>query len=216
MSCCGRPACRASCRRKTKFPLANTGRRTSAVSKRLIATGFRIATAGACKPSRASITTSRCPKARGRCCRNAIRPGASGDISLKKDETANEFIAWSHPTLGPYNPSTLVYGDYYYTLHDRGFFTCHDAKSGKEIYGRQRITAEATGFTASPWAYNGKIFALNEDGTTYVIQGGHEFKVVGQNALNEFTLASPAIANGSLFIRTATKLYRIARQPIRN
>ena len=82
----------------------------------------------------------------------AIRPGASGDISLKKDETANEFIAWSHPTLGPYNPSALVYGDYYYTLHDRGFFTCHDAKSGKEIYGRQRMTAEATGFTASPWA----------------------------------------------------------------
>jgi len=141
----------------------------------------------------------------------AIRPGASGDISLKKDETSNAFIAWSHPTLGPYNPSPIVYGDYYYTLFDRGLFTCHDAKSGKEIYGRQRITADAAGFTSSPWAYNGKIFATSEDGDTYVIQAGPEFKVLGKNSLDEMTLATPAVARGSLFIRTASKLYRITR-----
>ena len=102
----------------------------------------------------------------------AIRPGASGDISLKPGETSNQYIAWSMPTLAPYNPTPLVYGDYYYTLFDRGFFTCHDAKTGKEIYGRQRIAADASGFTASPWAYNGKIFAMSEDGDTYVIQAG--------------------------------------------
>ena len=141
----------------------------------------------------------------------AIRPGASGDISLKKGETSNAFIAWSHPTLGPYNPSPIVYGDYYYTLFDRGLFTCHDAKSGKEIYGRQRITADAAGFTSSPWAYNGKIFATSEDGDTYVIQAGPEFKVLGKNSLDEMTLATPAVARGSLFIRTASKLYRITR-----
>jgi len=141
----------------------------------------------------------------------AIRPGASGDISLKKDETSNAFIAWSHPTLGPYNPSPIVYGDYYYTLFDRGLFTCHDAKSGKEIYGRQRITADAAGFTSSPWAYNGKIFATSEDGDTYVIQAGPEFKVLGKNSLDEMTLATPAVARGSLIIRTASKLYRITR-----
>ena len=141
----------------------------------------------------------------------AIRPGASGDISLKKGETSNAFIAWSHPTLGPYNPSPIVYGDYYYTLFDRGLFTCHDAKSGKEIYGRQRITADAAGFTSSPWAYNGKIFATSEDGDTYVIQAGPEFKVLGKNSLDEMTLATPAVARGSLIIRTASKLYRITR-----
>jgi outer membrane protein assembly factor BamB len=141
----------------------------------------------------------------------AIRPGASGDISLKKDETSNAFIAWSHPTLGPYNPSPIVYGDYYYTLFDRGLFTCHDAKTGKEIYGRQRITADAAGFTSSPWAYNGKIFMTSEDGDTYVIQAGPEFKVLGKNSLDEMTLATPAVARGSLFIRTASKLYRITR-----
>ena len=141
----------------------------------------------------------------------AIRPGASGDISLKSGETSNAFIAWSDPTLGPYNPSPLVYGDYYYTLLDRGLFLCHDAKTGKEIYGRQRITAEAAGFTASPWAYNGKIFALSEDGDTYVIQAGPEFKVLGKNSLDEMTLATPAVARGSVIIRTASKLYRITR-----
>ena len=138
----------------------------------------------------------------------AIRPGATGDISLKPGETSNQFIAWSMPTAAPYNPTPLVYGDYYYTLFDRGFFTCHDAKTGKEIYGRQRISPDASGFTASPWAYNGKIFAMSEDGDTYVIQAGPEFKVLGKNSLGEMTLATPAISRGSLVIRTASKLYR--------
>ena len=69
----------------------------------------------------------------------AIRPGASGDISLKPGETSNQFIAWSQPLLGSYNTSALVYGDYYYTLLDRGFLLCHDARTGKQVYGRQRL-----------------------------------------------------------------------------
>ena len=107
--------------------------------------------------------------------------------------------------------SPIVYGDYFYTLFDRGFFTCHDARTGKEIYSKVRLDPTASGFTASPWAYNGKIFAMSEDGTTYVIQAGPEFKVIGQNSLDEFTMASPAIHQGSLVIRTATSLYRIAK-----
>jgi hypothetical protein len=141
----------------------------------------------------------------------AIKPGATGDISLKPGETSNQYIAWSAPTLAPYNPTPLVYGDYYYTLFDRGFFTCHDAKTGKEIYGRQRIATDASGFTASPWAYNGKIFAMSEDGDTYVIQAGPEFKLLGKNSLGEMTLATPAVARGSLVIRTASKLYRVGK-----
>ena len=140
----------------------------------------------------------------------AIRPGAAGDISLKPGETSNQFIVWSMPAAAPYNPTPLVYGDYYYTLFDRGFLTCHDARTGREVYGRQRISPDASGFTSSPWAYNGKIFALSEDGDTYVIQAGPEFKVIGKNALGEMTLASPAVARGSLVIRTASKLHRVA------
>jgi len=142
----------------------------------------------------------------------AVRPGATGDISLRPDTTSNDYVAWYQPTLGTYQTSALVYGDYYYTLLDRGFLLCHDARTGKEIYGRQRISREAGGFTASPWAYNGKIFLLSEDGDTFVVQAGPEFKLLGKNSLNEMSLATPAVAKGSLILRTQSKLYRIARR----
>jgi outer membrane protein assembly factor BamB len=141
----------------------------------------------------------------------AVRPSAKGDISLKESETSNEYIAWYQRQAGPYDPSPLVYGDFYYTLLDRGMMTCHEARTGREIYGKQRIDPETTAFTASPWAYNGKIFALSEDGDTFVIQAGAEFKVLRKNPLDELCMATPAIARGSLIIRTASKLYRIAK-----
>jgi len=141
----------------------------------------------------------------------AVKSGARGDISLKEGAASNEYVAWYQRQAGPYNPSPLVYGDYYYTLLDRGIFTCHDARTGREIYGKQRIDPEASAFTASPWAYNGKIFALSEDGDTFVIQAGPEFKVLSKNSLDEMSIATPAIARGSLIIRTATKLYRIGK-----
>lgn len=141
----------------------------------------------------------------------AVRPGASGNISLKPDETSNEYVVWYQPALGTYQTSALVYGDHYYTLLDRGFLLCHDARTGKQIYGRQRISSEAGAFTASPWAYNGKIFLLSEDGDTFVIRAGNEFKLLGKNSLNEMSLATPAISQGSVFIRTQSKLYRIAK-----
>ena len=86
----------------------------------------------------------------------AIRPGASGDISLKPGETSNEFVAWSNPQLGTYNTSAVVYGDIFYTLLDRGFLLAHDARTGREIYTRQRVAPDASGFTSSPWAYNNR------------------------------------------------------------
>ena len=90
----------------------------------------------------------------------AIRPGAAGDISLADGETSSEFVAWYQDTAGPYHPTPLVYGDYYFTLLDRGFFTVHDALSGEELYlteqqiqqqeVRRRVARGTGGFTASP------------------------------------------------------------------
>ena len=141
----------------------------------------------------------------------AIRPGASGDISLAAGSTSNGYVAWSHPTLGSYNPSALVYGDYHYTLLDRGILICHDARTGAEVYPRQRVSPGGSLFTASPWAYNGKIFAISEDGDTYVVKAGPEFELLGTNSLDEWTLATPAITNGSLIVRTVSTLYRISQ-----
>ena len=139
----------------------------------------------------------------------AIKPGASGDISVPEDGSLDGSIAWYLPQAASYNPSPIIYGDHYYTLLDRGFFTCHNARTGEEVYGRQRIRP-GVAFTASPWAYRDHIFALSEDGDTYVIKAGEEFEVVAVNSLNEMSMATPAIAHSSLFIRTASKLYRIS------
>jgi outer membrane protein assembly factor BamB len=138
----------------------------------------------------------------------ALKPGASGDISLKAGETNNEFIAWYQPTAGPYNPSPVVYGDYIYVLFDFGFLSCHDARTGREVYEKQRIRPQGiTSFTASPWAAKGRIFALSEDGDTFVFPAGPEYKLLHKNSLDEMCLATPALSGDRLLIRTLTKLY---------
>jgi outer membrane protein assembly factor BamB len=141
----------------------------------------------------------------------AVRPGASGDITLKQGETKNKYIAWAQPYAAPYHPSPLVYGDFLYVLHDRGFMACYEAKTGKQVYKKQRIPGN-NHFTASPWAYDGKIFCLSEDGVTFVIQAGREFKVLGKNRLEDMALATPAVAGDSVIIRTVSRLYRLRRE----
>ena len=144
----------------------------------------------------------------------AIRPGASGDISLGPGQNGNDFIVWYQPRLGTYNTSALVYDGAYYTLLDRGFLLSHDARTGREIYGRTRVRP-GSGFTASPWAYNGRIFLLGEDGDTFVVRAGSEFELLRTNSLNEMALATPAVVNGSLLLRTQSKLYRISNESSR-
>ena len=104
----------------------------------------------------------------------AVLPGAEGNITLGPHQRANEYIRWYQPRVASYNPSPILYRGIYYTLHDRGFFTAHDARTGRTVYDRVRIEPGAT-FTASPWAYNGRIFALSEDGDTYVIAAGPDY-----------------------------------------
>ncbi len=139
----------------------------------------------------------------------AIRPGATGDISLKADETSNKWIAWCQKQSGPYNPSPLLYGDYVYVLYDRGMLSCFEAKTGKMVYEKERLGS--TAFTASPWAADGKIYCLNEDGDTVVVAAGKKFEVLGKNSLDEMVLATPAVLRGSIVLRTQTKLYRIGK-----
>ncbi len=141
----------------------------------------------------------------------AIKPGAKGDITPEDDPAASEFIQWYRPKASPYNTSPIVYGDYYYTLFDRGLVTCHDARTGEEVYGRRRFVSGGN-FTASPWAYNGKLFFLSEDGDTLVIEAGPEYKLLHTNSLGELCLASPAVSQGNLLIRTASKLYCITQK----
>ena len=140
----------------------------------------------------------------------AVAPGAKGDITLKTGQTANEHIRWSLQKMGPYNTSPIVYKGRYFTLLDRGMATCHDAETGELIYNRTRFPRGAS-FTSSPWAYNGKIFCLDERGTTHVIPADGKFRVERTNSLGELCLATPSIAQGRLLIRTAAHVYCIAK-----
>jgi outer membrane protein assembly factor BamB len=141
----------------------------------------------------------------------AIRPGATGDISLKKDETSNEFVVWSQARGGTYLPSPVAYEGGIYALTETGILSRFDAKTGKQIY-KTRIDPAATAFTTSPWAYNGKLFCLSEEGQTFVIAAGETFKLLHVNALDDMAQASPAIVGERLLIRTERRLYSIRRE----
>ena len=141
----------------------------------------------------------------------AVRPGAAGNISLAKDQTSNEFVVWSQPKGGTYLPSTLAYEGAVYSLTETGILTRFDAKTGKQSY-KTRIDPAASAFTTSPWAYNGKLFCLSEEGQTFVIGTGEEFKLLHVNNLDDMAQASPALVGERLLIRTEQKLYSIRRK----
>ena len=143
----------------------------------------------------------------------AIQPGGKGTINLKKNRPVDKSIVWKQPNAAPYNPSTLVYKDLLYVLYDFGFLACFNAKTGEKIYDKVRVRKrQRTPFTASPWAYNDKVFCLSEDGDCFVYKAGRKNELLHINKLDELCMATPGIARGNLFIRTASKLYRISKQ----
>lgn len=143
----------------------------------------------------------------------AIRAGASGDISLVADQTSNKSIAWCNPIAAPYNPSTLLYDGRLYVLYDRGLVACFRPLTGEPVFERQRLPS-GLHFTASPWAYNGKIFCLNEDGVTFVLHAGDTFELLHTNKLTDgdMCMATPAIVGDRLLLRTSKRVYCV-RQP---
>lgn len=141
----------------------------------------------------------------------AIRPGAAGDISLKEGQTSNEHIVWSQPRGGTYLPSAIAYQGNIYTLTETGILNRFDAKTGKQVY-KTRIDPAATAFTTSPWAYNGKLFCLSEEGQTFVVTTGEQFQLLHVNELDDFAQASPALVGDRLLIRTEHKLYSIRQK----
>ena len=142
----------------------------------------------------------------------AIRPGANGDITMAEGQASSEFVAWYLPEAGNYNTSPLVYRGLYYSVLDRGGFECYDAKTGDQVYSQKKIVDKGRAtFTASPWAYNGKVFSLSEQGNTYVVEAGPNFKLLHQNSLDELCIACPAIVGDRVIIRTVSKLYSIKK-----
>ena len=141
----------------------------------------------------------------------AIRLGAGGDISLKEGERSNEFIAWSEPKRGSYMPTTIVYGDYLYVGDDRGILTCYKAKTGERLYRKRIADLRGAAYSASPVAADGKLYFTGEDGDIHVIKAGPEYELLATNTMGEVCLATPAISEGMMFVRTSKHLFGIGK-----
>ena len=132
----------------------------------------------------------------------ALKLGGSGDLT----GSANE--VWKYSKGTAYVPSPILYQDYLYIMTDRGILTCIDARTGEVKYEGGRIPIPAT-FTASPVAFDGKLLLTSEDGDTFIIKSGPKHEVLGTNSVGEPVYASPAIADGRIFIRGEHNLYCI-------
>ena len=138
----------------------------------------------------------------------AVRPGAKGDISLGKAEKSNEFVSWSDARGGTYLPSSLAFDGGVYSLTETGILTRFDAKTGKQSF-KSRLEVDAGYFTSSPWAYNGTVFCLSEEGKTFAVAAGETFLLLHVNLLEEMAQATPAIVGDRLLLRTEGRLYSI-------
>jgi outer membrane protein assembly factor BamB len=139
----------------------------------------------------------------------AIRPSATGDITLAEGKEASEHIAWSKKRGGTYMPTPLVYGDHLYTCSNNGVLTCYDARTGERIY-QQRIAGQSNAFTASPIAADGRLYFAGEDGDVFVIKAGPKYELIATNPIGEVLMATPAISEGMIFIRSINHVYGIA------
>ena len=128
----------------------------------------------------------------------AVRPDGMGDVT-------KTHIAWSLKRGAPLTPSPLVVGDELYVVNDGGIATCIEARTGALVW-QQRLGGT---YSASPVFVDGRIYFLAEQGVTTVIAPGRDFRRLATNQLDGGLLASMAISNGSMFLRTDSHLYRI-------
>lgn len=132
----------------------------------------------------------------------ALRAGGRGDVS-------KSHLAWSTQN-GPDVPTPVTDGKYFYVVNDRGIVWCLDAKTGREVYGQQRLKPGT--YSGSPVLADGKIYVTSEDGLTSVVKAGPQFEVLAENDLGEYCLSSPAVSGGQIFIRTSGHLYCIGQR----
>jgi len=129
----------------------------------------------------------------------AVRAGGRGDVT-------KSHRVWSFDN-GPDVPTPIVDGRHVYIVNDKGIVWCLDQATGKEVYGQQRLKPGT--YSASPVLADGKIYTTSEEGLTSVIKAGSSFELLAENNLEDYTLSSPSVSEGQIFIRTAKHLYCI-------
>jgi outer membrane protein assembly factor BamB len=131
----------------------------------------------------------------------AIRTGGRGDVT-------QSHRVWSFDN-GPDVPTPATDGTHVYVVTDRGVAWALDAKTGRVVYGPERLRPGT--YSASPVVADGRVYVTSEEGVTSVYKAGPVFEVLAENAIDEYTLSSPAVSNGQIFVRTAGGLYAIGK-----
>jgi outer membrane protein assembly factor BamB len=137
----------------------------------------------------------------------AIRPGSAGDITLKEGSVSSGQIAWSTQKGAPYITTPIVYGDYFYVCGYNGVLVCYNAKTGERMY-EQRL-GQGGFFSSSPVAGDGKIYVVSEDGEAFIVKAGPKFELLSSSSFGEPVMATPAISQGTIVIRTQTQIIGI-------
>ena len=138
----------------------------------------------------------------------AILPDARGDLTPTSDAKPAG-LAWTHNKVGSYMPTPIVYEHNLYICNDTGILTVLDARTGERRY-RKRMGGGAN-YTASAVAAGGKLYFTDEDGVVRVLKAGNEYKLLASNELGEICMATPAIADGTLFFRTQHHLIAVGK-----
>ena len=139
----------------------------------------------------------------------AIRPGAGGDISLPKGSESSDAIAWSNMTEGTYIPTPLVYGQHLFTMGNNGIVNAYNAQTGERAF-RGRIGTGGA-FSASPIASDGRLYVASEDGEIYVVAAAPGLTQIARNDMKEVIMATPAISDGMIVVRTLGHVYGIGQ-----
>jgi len=140
-----------------------------------------------------------------------VKAGARGDLTLPDGKTSSDAIVWSRTGRGSYMPTPLIYKGVLYVLGNGGTFDAYNLKTGDELY-RQRLPLIGDGFSASPVAADGKIYLSNEDGDILVVAAGEKFTHIATNSLGELLMATPALSEGVMYVRTAQSVFAIGRK----
>lgn len=137
-----------------------------------------------------------------------VRPESRGDLTPSDGATSSQGVVWSRTGRGPYMPTPLVLDGILYVLANQGYFDAYDLRTGEELY-RQRLPHPGSGFSASPVSADGKIYLANEDGDMLVVKAGREFAHLGTSSMGELLMATPALSEGVMFVRTAQSVFAI-------
>jgi outer membrane protein assembly factor BamB len=143
----------------------------------------------------------------------AIRGGAAGNITLKDDEDANEFVVWSKIRGGAYIPTPILYENLLYVCAEGGILSAYNVDTGERVY-QQRLARGS--YSASPVAADGKLYFANEDGDVTVVKTGETFEKLAENPTGELLMATPAISQDMIIFRTGRSVVAVGESASRS